>query len=124
MTATVPSESPQLRNDVALPQLRSDLIVSQQRSGDQVAFVVKDPITERFFRFKEIEGFILEHLDGASSPDSLRDEVERRFGAALSLETLERFIGRLRNLGLLESSDAAPVAAVRPNRRVRGNPFY
>ncbi len=100
------------------------MILSQQRAGEQVIFVVKDPITERFFRFREIEGFILEHLDGDTTPDLLRAKTEERFGSAPSLETQERFIGRLRNLGLIESSEAGQAAAVRPNRRIRGNPFY
>jgi multidrug resistance efflux pump len=100
------------------------LILSQQRAGEQVVFVVKDPVTERFFRFREIEGFILEHLDGKTPLDLLRMAMDEHFGSAPSLETLERFIGRLKNLGLIESSETESAAAARPNRRIRGNPLY
>jgi len=39
-----------------------------------------------FFRFGETEHFILQQLDGASSPEMVRQRVEERFDAPLSPE--------------------------------------
>jgi len=44
--------------------LKNDLIVSRQDNGDGAFYIVKDPSTERFFRFKEIEGYIAQQCDG------------------------------------------------------------
>src|ERR1051325_5005944 len=38
-----------------LPHLRQDLRISQQASPNGLVFVLKDPQTERFFRFPEAE---------------------------------------------------------------------
>lgn len=100
----------------ATPKLRSDLVLSRQ--GDAV--VVKDPVTGRFYRFRHVEEFILQQLDGATSLDAVRCRVEAHFGAALSAQTLERFNERLHNLGLLE----VPGQTMRPLGRVQGDPLY
>jgi multidrug resistance efflux pump len=98
-------------------------MLSSHGNGER-AVVTKDPVTERFFRFGEVEGFILERLDGNTSPDSLCSQTAERFGAALSPETLEQFVSRLRKLGLLESSEAQPASVGGRQRRIRGNLFY
>ena len=43
--------------------LRDDLIVSHQHTMDPAIVVVKGPLTERFFHFREIEGFILQQRE-------------------------------------------------------------
>ncbi len=103
-------------------KLRDDLVVSQQDAAGKVALVVKDPVAGRFFRFGEVEGFILRQLDGATPPEQVRAQVEARFGAALPPEQLEKFVGRMRNCGLLAGEEMAPRPAT--DRRVRGDLFY
>jgi multidrug resistance efflux pump len=103
-------------------KLRGDLVVSQQEAAGAVALVVKDPVAGRFFRFGEVEGFILQQLDGATSSEQVRARVKARFGAALPPEQLEQFTGRVRTCGLLEEEGAAPRSS--QNRRVRGDLFY
>ncbi|OGG43425.1 MAG: hypothetical protein A3F84_29800 [Candidatus Handelsmanbacteria bacterium RIFCSPLOWO2_12_FULL_64_10] len=103
---------------------RGDLVVSRQDTPEAVTFVVKDPATGRFFRFRETEAFILQQLDGATPLDLLCHTVEQRFGATLPPQTLEQFVGRLRNLGLLEQAEGGPVSLHRPHGRVRGNFLY
>src|SRR5438093_684463 len=83
------------------PRLRTDLVVTRQGANGTVSFIVKDPVTARFFRFRETEGFLLEQLDGRTSLAELRTSLETRFSATLSLRTLEEFVGRLHGLGLL-----------------------
>jgi multidrug resistance efflux pump len=105
-------------------KLRNDLIVSRQNGTDGTVFVIKDPVTERFFRFKETEHFIAQQFDGATSPDTVRARVKAELGMALSPENLDQFINRLRRIGLLtEGEGGQPVQPAR-RRRVAGDIFY
>ncbi|MCI0371376.1 MAG: hypothetical protein L0214_08335, partial [candidate division NC10 bacterium] len=106
------------------PKLRNDLLVSRQGTADGPVFVVKDPATGRFFRFREAEHFIAQQLDGSTPPEVIRQRVEDRFGAAVSPETLGQFIGKLRHLGLLEAEGAEPGPRAAPRGRVRGSLLY
>lgn len=101
---------------------RNDLVVSRQGSAEEAAFVVKDPISGRFFRLRENEHFIAQQLDGNTSFDELSRRVEEKFGQAISKETLERFVERLRGLGLL--ADERTTTPPRPQRRIAGDLFY
>ncbi len=104
-------------------KLRSDLVISRHDGPEGTAFVIKDPVTERFFRFKETEHFIAQQFDGMTSPDTVRQRVEDRLGITLTPENLEQFVNRLQRIGLLtngESGDALPSR----RRRVGGNVFY
>ncbi len=49
------------------PSLRRDLVVSRQEHPGGVVYVVKDPVVGRFLRFKELEYFIAQQFDGATS---------------------------------------------------------
>src|SRR5688572_20304907 len=104
-------------------RLRGDLVQSYQHTGDLSCLVVKDPHVGRFFRFGEIEGFILGRLGGETTPEQLQKAVEDQFGAALPRETLDQFIAKLGRLGLLDTGEAAPLKPPAP-RRVRGNLLY
>jgi putative peptide zinc metalloprotease protein len=46
------------------PKLRTDLITSKNEEASGVFYVVEDPVSIRYFRFKENEYFILSLLDG------------------------------------------------------------
>ena len=104
------------------PRLRADLIISRQGTTD-ISFVVKDPATGRFFRFKEIEGFIIGQLDGATSLNVVQSRVENSFGATLSLQNLEQFVEKLSRLGLLQAKEVEEISPQKRGR-VRGNLFY
>jgi len=100
------------------------LAISRHGSDDSVAFVVKEPASGRFFRFREVEGYLLEQLDGTQSLEEIREKIRTRFGAPLSQETLEQFLRRLRNLGLLEDPNGETHGHALAQRRIRGNVFY
>lgn len=104
----------------ATPKLRSDLVLSCQGEGASQSWVVKDPRSDRFFRFRNVEGFILGRLDGSTPLESIRQLVESEFGAKLSSTVLEQFAARLENLGLLETTRTG---VDRP-KRVEGNVFF
>ncbi len=106
------------------PRLRGDLVVSRQAANGTVAFVVKDPATGRFFRFRETEGFILHQLDGRTPLAALRARVEDAFSAALSPATLEQFVERLHRLGLLADDGSAQFSTSPHAGRIRGDALY
>jgi multidrug resistance efflux pump len=103
-------------------KLRSDLIVRRQETSAGPVFVLKDPVNLRFFRLKEEEFSLAQQLDGATPLDVARRNVERRFEAVISEDTLERFIGKLRDLGLLDVRQ--PADRLHEPRRVRGSALY
>src|SRR5213592_4655401 len=105
-------------------KLRSDLVISRQDAPEGVIFVVKDPVKERFFRFKETEHFIAQQFDGATSPDTVRQRFEGKFGVNLSPENMEQFVNRLRGVGLLTNGEAGQPVQSSPRRRVAGDLFY
>lgn len=89
-------------------KLRNSLIFSHHpESGGEAGFVVKDPETGRFFRFKEIEHFIARQFDGVTPPETVRRRVEDVYKTPLSAEGLEQFVKSLRRLGLLEGKRSA-----------------
>ncbi len=106
------------------PKLRSDLVVSAQQSAKGISLVVKDPVSGRFFRLEEAEGWIAQQLDGATSLDEIRQKLNQKFGAALSPQSLERFIEGLRRLGLLDQERAGAEQPSQPRPSVRGNLLY
>jgi multidrug resistance efflux pump len=106
------------------PKLRSDLVVSRQETSGGAAFIVKDPVTGRFFRLKEEEHYIAQQLDGATSQDVVRGRAEERFGILCSPETLEHFFRRLAHLGLIEGEGPRTNQPFDGHGRVRGNLLY
>src|SRR5437762_11089011 len=105
-------------------KLRSDLVVSRQDGSDGTIFVIKDPVAERYFRFKETEHFIAQQFDGATSPDTVRRRFEGKFGVNLAPENMEQFVNRLRGVGLLTNGEAGTPVQSSPRRRVAGDIFY
>ena len=113
MTTQQVSESPS-------PRLRGDLVQSYQGEGDATCLIVKDPSRDRFFRFGQIEAFILGRLGGTCSLEQVQTAVEEQFGAPLPRETLDQFVAKLGRLGLLEDGQTKAAAA----QRVRGTLLY
>ena len=56
--------------------LRSDLLIRPRQEGDRVIFVIKDPVTGRFFQLREPEHFLVTQMDGWTTVE----EAEARFG--------------------------------------------
>ena len=105
---------------VSSPKLRADLLISPQVAGAETTFVVKDPVTQRFFRFGEVEHFVARQLDGSTPLDIVRQRVEQQFDQPLQTDTLETLVRQLRGCRLLESPEARDL----PAGRVRGSLLY
>lgn len=84
------------------PRFRKDLITSRTEQADVTYYVIKDPVTKRFFRFKEPEHFIAMQLDGSSSAADVRRRFFEEYGTDIPPEKLEAFIERLEELCLVE----------------------
>src|SRR5712691_1082990 len=108
--------------DVALPKLRGDLQISPASTGHSGAVVIKDPLTQRYFRFGEMEYLVARQLDGATPVDVVQQTVGIRGRHALGAGAVERLVAQLRRLNLLEES--APADTRTPTGRVRGSVLY
>jgi len=85
---------------------------------------VKDPLSGKFFRFRETEEFIAEQLDGETPLDVVRRRTEERFDASMAPEHLDAFVARLEKAGLLDTGGRPQ--KTQPGRvgRVRGSLLY
>jgi putative peptide zinc metalloprotease protein len=105
-------------------RLRKDLVVSRQCSDGTTSFVLKDPASGRFFRFRELEYLIAQQFDGETSLERLQERVQERFGSPFSRENLEQFQKRLVLLGLLETEGPETPHAPPVRGRIGGSLLY
>ena len=76
------------------PRLRQDLIVVEQSYRGEQSFIVKDPSTRKYFRFRQAEVAVMRSLDGertvAEAAAALLDE-----GLKVSATAVSRFAEKL-----------------------------
>src|SRR5438105_9316405 len=101
---SAPAGSDLERRKRVRPRLRADLSITEQRYEGRTYFVVKDPVTLRYYRFKEQEQFLLGYMDGKHTLDEAQQEYEKRFRPErLTLEDLEGFAQQLLTAGLAQN---------------------
>src|SRR5437016_12738234 len=85
-------------------RLRRDLIIAPQKYEGRTYYVVKDPVSLRYYRFKEQEHFLIRLMDGDFTLDDAQKEYEKRFRPErLTLEDLEGFAQQLLTAGLAQN---------------------
>lgn len=85
-------------------RLRPDLHFILQRYEGRSFHVVKDPVSMRYYRFKEHEHFLLGYLDGKHTLEEAQKAFEARFRPErLTLEDLEAFTSQLLQAGLAQN---------------------
>jgi putative peptide zinc metalloprotease protein len=85
-------------------KLRGDLQTTPQRYEGRTYFVVKDPVTLRYYRFKEQEHFLLGFMNGKQTLDEAQQAYEKRYRPErLTLEDLEGFAQQLLTAGLVQN---------------------
>lgn len=85
-------------------RLRPDLAITPQKYEGRTYYVVKDPVSMRYYRFKEQEHFLLQFMDGQHTLDEAQKEYEKRFRPErLKLEDLEHFGQQLLTAGLAQN---------------------
>ncbi|MFK7819258.1 MAG: hypothetical protein AB8G99_11100 [Planctomycetaceae bacterium] len=84
---------------------RPDLVTVPNRSGGEAAWVVKDPLTLRYYQLRAEEYAVLELLDGRSSLIDLLERLTARFpGHRLTAANVGQFVTSLLKSGLLAST--------------------
>jgi putative peptide zinc metalloprotease protein len=103
MEKTAPANELERRKHVRM-RLRTDLDIAPQRYEGRVYFVVKDPVSLRYYRFKEDEHYLLQFMCGAHTLDEAQKAYERRYRPQrLTLEDLEGFAQQLLTAGLVQN---------------------
>src|SRR6516164_3785066 len=101
-------------------RVRSDLSIEPQRYEGRTYFVIKDPISLRYYRFKEHENFLLGLMNGKHTLDEAQKEFEKRFRPdRLTLEDLEQFGQQLLTAGLAQNESPQAGKQLFDRRRKR-----
>ncbi|MFN7964105.1 MAG: HlyD family efflux transporter periplasmic adaptor subunit [Acidobacteriota bacterium] len=85
-----------------LPRVRPDVVVMPDGETGR-GRIAKDPVSRKYYRFDEVEGFILDRLDGQHSALDIQIELATWLGEEFALEEVEEFIDSLRERGIAES---------------------
>jgi putative peptide zinc metalloprotease protein len=84
--------------------MRKDLAIAPQKYEGRTYYVVKDPVSMRYYRFKEQEHFLIGLMDGSYTLDDAQKAYEKRFRPErLTLEDLEGFGQQLLTAGLAQN---------------------
>jgi putative peptide zinc metalloprotease protein len=98
-----PASDLERRKSVRLRR-RPDLGITAQKYEGKTYYVVKDPVSLRYYRFKEQEHFLLQLMDGGHTLDEAQKDFEKRFRPErLTLEDLEQFSQQLLQAGLVQN---------------------
>src|SRR5437773_9548401 len=103
MQTETPASDLERRKKVRL-RIRGDLGITPQKYEGRTYYVIKDPVSLRYYRFKEQEHFLIRMMDGKHTLDDAQKQFERRFRPdRLTLEDLEQFGQQLLTAGLAQN---------------------
>ncbi|MBA2459683.1 MAG: hypothetical protein H0V43_12125, partial [Gemmatimonadales bacterium] len=83
------------------PRLRSDLVLVEQSYRGEQSYIVKDPVTHKYFRFRPVEIAVMHSLDGQRTVDDAALALTDQ-GIGVSAAAIGKFAGKLKAMGLLE----------------------
>jgi putative peptide zinc metalloprotease protein len=82
-------------------RIRKDISVEAHRYEGKTFYVVKDPVSLRYYRLKDNERFLLQYLDGKHTLEEAQKAYEKEYRPErLKLEDLEGFAQQLLTAGL------------------------
>ena len=98
---------------------RPDLNITPQKYEGKTCYVVKDPVSLRYYRFNDQEFFVVNQFDGKHTLDDTQKDFEKTFRPhRLTLEDLEAFAQQLLQAGLVQHEvQASPRADSLRKRR-------
>ena len=104
------------------PRLRPDLVLVEQTYRGEQSFIVKDPSTRKYFRFRPVEVTVMQSLDGRRTvAEAAAALIEQ--GLKVSAAAVERFAEKLKTMGLCErtvrESSVLLMERLRAQRRTR-----
>ncbi len=83
------------------PKFRSDLEVFERReSGGQKIIILKDPVSQKYFRLSDYEYSFLKILDGAKTPEFAIEALGNE-GRFYSMDDMKQIIARASQAGVL-----------------------
>jgi len=116
------SQVKSMAGDQALPRLRPELEVSEQVYDGQPYWVIKDPVSLRYYRFSREEYFILDQLRKGVTLEELKEAHREEFqDDSLRADEIGGFLGSLmsRNLVLLPQPNRDELLYLGSRRRRR-----
>ncbi len=113
MEDTAPASELERRKQLRL-RLRRDLSIEPHKYEGRTYFVIKDPISLRYYRLKENEHFLLQFMDGGHTLEDAQKAYEAQYRPdRLKLEDVEGFAQQLINGGLAQNDSPRRQAALR-----------
>ena len=102
MAKTTPTPANELERRKQLKiRMRADLGIDAQKYEGRTYYVVKDPVSMRYYRLKDHEYFLVKYMNGKSTLDDAQKAYEMRYRPdRLKLEELEGFAQQLLTAGL------------------------
>ena len=85
----------------AAPKLRTDLTLVEQTYRGEQSFILKDPKTRKYFRFRPVEVNVIRQFDGTRSAAEIAEGLVAA-GLRVSVGAVEGFANKLKAMGLLE----------------------
>ena len=85
------------------PRLRRDLVVVEQIYRGESSYIVKDPESHKYFRFRPLELVVMQELDGERTTAEVAAALNAQ-GFPFGPAAVEAFAAKLRQLGLVERS--------------------
>ncbi|HSJ16130.1 MAG TPA: hypothetical protein VK939_17110 [Longimicrobiales bacterium] len=105
------------------PRVRPNLRYIRQEKDGKAIYVVKDPVTLKYFRFGQVEAWLMQHLDGTRSAEDVAALLKAEVGVNAKTSSIETFARRLREMGLAERGrnerSAMLMEQIRRQRKVR-----
>jgi multidrug efflux pump subunit AcrA (membrane-fusion protein) len=102
-----------------LPKLRSDLIVRSEAEGEQTVYTIKDPITQRYFRLRAPEYYLLSRADGHTTAAQAAEQTSERFGVRITKDAASAFFVKMERLLFFEGPAVERYSTAAPNLRRR-----
>src|SRR5947209_15681326 len=102
-------------------QTRPNLKITLQNGGGDPCFVLKDPVTLRYFHLDQTQRYLIGMMDGTSTLDEIRRAYEAKHRPhRMPLEELEAFARQLLEGGLVvNEAPAAAQQAIEQSRKER-----
>ena len=103
MEDTAPASELERRKSLRI-RLRRDLAIEAQKYEGRTYYVIKDPISLRYYRLKDNEFYLLQFMDGSRTLEDAQKAYEARFRPdRLKLEDVEGFAQQLLTGGLAQN---------------------
>ena len=86
--------------------LRSDVVMEPVEEEGTLYYIIKDPRTNRFFRIKPLEHYLISQFDSKTPLDAIRKRASKEKKILVSEEVLARFAAKFCEIGLLVSNES------------------